>query len=826
MKQFKLTKSVFASFLVTTFFIVAQLIQAQSFTVTFETNGGTEISPLNDVTVINEEPAVTKVGNYRFAGWFDNSALKGNKVSFPYIVTQDTKLYARFTTPAIFAPAFAAQGVAILDNDLNLWGTFLAGYPGMEEYSLLAGVGIHNKIVYALDIGAQGLFAYDTESLPPVFFGNGDNVGSGANSIIIDGDYAYVIISGSDLIRVIDLAATSTNYGNQRLVTTIPARMGSGTQTTNPTFGTMFNDKLYVSLTGVTAPGGGDKLLEIAVRDIDTTIPPATPQILATRDLDFPASELVVDHPAAPQNYASPAGVAAANGKLYVALGNLGLVSVPVPVGPGYLAVVDPETWTKTLYVLPDSCRNARHVLATTNRIYVACPGLHGTGDHPIEALVVFDAATMNIINETVFQRCEPGEPTNGPDACFNPAPGRMAIAGNRLIIADERYGRLFITDLDGNVPSEFSEGKKIFDLECNTPTECYQSVLDVIAVNFPVVSITDVPETVMINTPLSLSGTVNPYESNFKDIVWSVNETGVSIEDDIFISTKSGIIEITATVVDGIAIGTHYTQKINISVQPFPVSDITDVPEITVCGKPLILIGTVEPDNATNKDIIWSVANAGTTGATITGNTLNTTGAGTLTVTAKIINGLALNEDFSKNFNITVHVSVTDIVNVPTTATIDVPLELSYTVEPESATFQTVVWSILNDGNTNAIIWENIFFASNLGTAFILATITDGVEFGTDYEKPFFITVKSVGIENVTESKIIIYPNPTTGKFSVVSSEMSVFSIEIFDITGRLVHREPCTVNRATLETDISHLSAGIYFVKVGDAMLKVVKK
>jgi len=54
----------------------------------------------------------------------------------------------------------------------------------------------------------------------------------------------------------------------------------------------------------------------------------------------------------------------------------------------------------------------------------------------------------------------------------------------------------------------------------------------------------------------------------------------------------------------------------------------------------------------------------------------------------------------------------------------------------------------------------------------------------------------------------------------------MSVFSIEIFDITGRLVHREPCTVNRATLETDISHLSAGIYFVKVGDAMLKVVKK
>ncbi|MCL2073921.1 MAG: right-handed parallel beta-helix repeat-containing protein [Marinilabiliaceae bacterium] len=93
---------------------------------------------------------------------------------------------------------------------------------------------------------------------------------------------------------------------------------------------------------------------------------------------------------------------------------------------------------------------------------------------------------------------------------------------------------------------------------------------------------------------------------------------------------------------------------------------------------------------------------------------------------------------------------------------------------------------------------------------------------------------------ESYMNQNIMVYPNPTSGKFSVisfqlsdVSSEMSVVSIEILDFAGRIVHREPCpvnrvpfSVNRATVEIDISHLPAGIYFVKVGKEIVKVVKK
>jgi len=74
--------------------------------------------------------------------------------------------------------------------------------------------------------------------------------------------------------------------------------------------------------------------------------------------------------------------------------------------------------------------------------------------------------------------------------------------------------------------------------------------------------------------------------------------------------------------------------------------------------------------------------------------------------------------------------------------------------------------------------------------------------------------------------SKLGIYPNPTTGKFSVVSSEMSVVRIEILDITGRIVHRVPCTVNRANVEIDISNLPNGVYFVKADNETVRIVKK
>jgi len=70
------------------------------------------------------------------------------------------------------------------------------------------------------------------------------------------------------------------------------------------------------------------------------------------------------------------------------------------------------------------------------------------------------------------------------------------------------------------------------------------------------------------------------------------------------------------------------------------PVVDIINVPTQAVVGTPLPLTGTVLPNNATNKNITWSIRNAGTTGAVISGNILTATASGTTTITATIEGG------------------------------------------------------------------------------------------------------------------------------------------------------------------------------------------
>jgi len=87
-------------------------------------------------------------------------------------------------------------------------------------------------------------------------------------------------------------------------------------------------------------------------------------------------------------------------------------------------------------------------------------------------------------------------------------------------------------------------------------------------------------------------------------------------------------------------------------------VTDITGLPTTATAGTPLTLSGTVTPSNATNTTITLSVKNAGTTGATISGNTLNTSAAGEAIVTATIVDGTAQGTDYTKDFTVTVNQS------------------------------------------------------------------------------------------------------------------------------------------------------------------------
>lgn len=63
------------------------------YTVSFETNGGTELQSY-EVSILTTSPTTTRSG-YNFVGWYKESALV-NLVTFPYTLIADTTLYARW----------------------------------------------------------------------------------------------------------------------------------------------------------------------------------------------------------------------------------------------------------------------------------------------------------------------------------------------------------------------------------------------------------------------------------------------------------------------------------------------------------------------------------------------------------------------------------------------------------------------------------------------------------------------------------------------------------------------------------------------------------
>jgi len=80
-------------------------------------------------------------------------------------------------------------------------------------------------------------------------------------------------------------------------------------------------------------------------------------------------------------------------------------------------------------------------------------------------------------------------------------------------------------------------------------------------------------------------------------------------------------------------------------------VEFIEGVPKTGEAETPLALTGTVRPVFASNKNIIWSVKDAGTTGADIDGNILITSAKGTVTIRATVLNGIAEGKAFTQDF-------------------------------------------------------------------------------------------------------------------------------------------------------------------------------
>jgi hypothetical protein len=69
-------------------------------------------------------------------------------------------------------------------------------------------------------------------------------------------------------------------------------------------------------------------------------------------------------------------------------------------------------------------------------------------------------------------------------------------------------------------------------------------------------------------------------------------------------------------------------------------------------------------------------------------------------------------------------------------------------------------------------------------------------------------------GIEENEVSNVRIYPNPTTGQLSIEKGQLTIDSVDIFDIYGRKLSHYSLLNTQYSI--DISHLPAGVYFLRI----------
>ena len=94
--------------------------EKNKYTVRFDTDGGTYVSDMI-VSVIDRSPKTTKDG-YEFEGWYTDKTFS-NKISFPYEVTEDLTLYAKWTQSGSEKIVFFVDANGVLTGVSGLSGS-------------------------------------------------------------------------------------------------------------------------------------------------------------------------------------------------------------------------------------------------------------------------------------------------------------------------------------------------------------------------------------------------------------------------------------------------------------------------------------------------------------------------------------------------------------------------------------------------------------------------------------------------------------------------------------------------------------------------------
>lgn len=246
-----------------------------------------------------------------------------------------------------------------------------------------------------------------------------------------------------------------------------------------------------------------------------------------------------------------------------------------------------------------------------------------------------------------------------------------------------------------------------------------------------------------------TLEETVLPEDAGNKTVSWATSDAAVvTVEKGVVTAVAPGEATITVTTEDG---GKTSDCKIVVKPAVIAVESVSlDKTELTIAeGENATLNATVLPENATNRNVVWTSDNEEV--ATVSDGKITAlkSGAATITVTT---------EDGGKTAECKVTVEKS-VVHVESVSLDRSSLELvagnsetlSATVLPENATDKAVVWS--SSDESVATVEDGVVTAVGAGEAVITVTTQDGGKTATCQVtvEDAYVPVSNVTLDNTS---------------------------------------------------------------------------
>lgn len=313
-------------------------------------------------------------------------------------------------------------------------------------------------------------------------------------------------------------------------------------------------------------------------------------------------------------------------------------------------------------------------------------------------------------------------------------------------------------------------------------------------------------------NGTLQLSAVIAPLNATNQTVTWSIaygtGQASISTTG-LVTAITNGTVTARATANDGS--GISGILLITISNQIILVTNITisgdeGASTISIDKGTLQLSAVIEPANATNQTVIWSIVNGSGQASIAATGLVSAVQNGTVTARATA-------NDASGSFGtllITISdqvILVTDIVvsgagGATTITSENGILQLQATIEPSNATNQMVEWSLFNGTGQASISPTGLLSAVDEGNVLAMASATDesgvhgALEITISFIDPLVIIVKD------NEMRILLDESYITGR------------LDLYNLQGYLIKSNP--IENSVCIFNISSLPSGLYLVAV----------